>query len=141
VTTGHLSALEADNMPSNPQPAAKRRESRVEFLGDQDGPRERALKSLIARELMNFATVERAYLARVGFAPDAAVSVALCLAPKPPETASIVHAVSRLVHSSVPSGVFLDIIFVTPGQEDDLARVCRAFYVSKQAVARSPRQS
>jgi len=46
-------------------------EPRLEFLGEQDGEAERALKAVLAKELATFPGVKRAYLARVGFGPEA----------------------------------------------------------------------
>lgn len=119
-------------MPEDQRRPEKRREARVEFLGEQDGPPERRLKELLAAQLRQFPGVCRAYLARVGFAPSAAVSVALCLTPASSEAATVVDAVGAIVVANVPANVALDIIFVDEEEEDDLKRVCRPFlYVAE----------
>lgn len=105
----------------------ERRERRVEFLGEQDGPPERELKALLQKELRRFPTVRRAYLARVGFAPDAAVSVALCIAPSSKDDQAIVQTVSRVFGAYFASEAHLDIVFLDAEQEEDLRRVCGSF--------------
>ncbi len=105
----------------------ERREQRVEFLGEQDGPPERELKALLRAELRRFLSVQRAYLARIGFAPDAPVSVALCIAPSSKDDRAIVKTVSRVFKAYFASEAHLDIVFLDAEQEGDLRRVCGSF--------------
>jgi hypothetical protein len=105
----------------------ERQERRVEFLGEQDGPSERELKAVLRMELGQFPFVQRAYLARIGFAPNDAVSVALCIAPASKDDRAIVTMVNRVFGERFTSATHLDIVFVNPDQEADLRRVCRSF--------------
>lgn len=105
-----------------------RREARIEFLGEQDGPPERQLKTLLIEGLRQHSTVRRAYLARLGFAPVTTPSVALCLASTAGEDRRLVEICSGIFSSLFNSETALDIVFVSPEQEADLARVCSPFY-------------
>jgi hypothetical protein len=105
-----------------------RSESRVEFLGEQDGPVEGKLKSLLALELAQFPEISNAYLARVGFQPENKTSVALCLRSSGGKEEIIVKQVGARFAEIFDKAVFLDILFLNPQQEVDLKRVCSAFY-------------
>lgn len=113
-------------MRSNRTPN-ERREARIEFLGEQDGPSERELKTLLQTEFRRFPAIRRAYLARIGFAPGAAASVALCVAPSSKVDHAIVEAVSRVFASLFSSDAHLDVVFPDEEQETDLQRVCKSF--------------
>ena len=106
----------------------QRSESRIEFVGEQDGRMERRLKRLLASELQNFHRVTRAYLARIGFAPDLPIAVALCLAPSESEDPAVVDAIARIAADNLAVHVAMDIVFVSAEQEEELRLVCRAFY-------------
>ena len=106
----------------------ERREPRVEFLGEQDGQSERELKELLAAEFARRSTVERAYLARLGFAPDAPPSVGLCLVSTSRDDIELVTACAKIFRDLFNSAMALDIVFISAEQEADLARVCAAFY-------------
>jgi len=109
------------------KPIERRRERRIEFLGEQDGVPERELKALLVTELRRFPSVQGAYLARIGFAPDAAPSVALCLVPSSRDDREIVQAVNRVFASLFSSGQHLDVVFIDEQEEADLRRVCPSF--------------
>lgn len=108
--------------------AMERREGRVEFLGEQSG----SVEDLFKRDLMlEFATrpdIRRAYLARVGFQPDAETSVALCIVSRRPDDRSLVIRVGEIFRRRFASDIALDVLFLTAEQETDIARVCRPFY-------------
>lgn len=105
----------------------ERREGRVEFLGEQDGPAERELKAMLKTELRRFPSIQRAYLARIGFASDAPGSVALCIFPSSTNDQKIVEVVQQTFSSLFASDAHLDIVFVSTAQEADLQRVCKSF--------------
>lgn len=107
--------------------ADERYEPRVEFLGEQDGEIERELKSRLVAVFARFPAVRRAYLARVGFQPDAPPVVALCILSDQHDPA-ILEAARRQFASLFASGVSRDMLFLTPSQDADVARVCSAFY-------------
>ncbi|HEX6807949.1 MAG TPA: hypothetical protein VF118_08190 [Gemmatimonadaceae bacterium] len=105
----------------------ERDESRVEFLGEQDGEVERKLKAHLVDVFAQFPALQRAYLARVGFEPGAPPTVTLCLASDLQDPA-ILEAARRQFASMFAADTFLDMLFLTPAQEADVARVCQAFY-------------
>jgi hypothetical protein len=107
-----------------------RREPRIEFLGEQDGPSERQLKELLVPELRRHSAIKRAYLARLGFQPHAEPSVGLCLVSLAGEAPALVASCAALFRGLFADGVPLDIVFLTREQEEDLVRVCRAFYTN-----------
>lgn len=106
----------------------ERREPRVEFLGEQDGPPERELKDALRIELRQFPKVKRAYLARVGYAPDATPAVALCLAPSGTEDRTVVDRVLKVFASLFSANSYIDVLFPSAEQELDLQRVCAPFF-------------
>jgi len=109
------------------RPFSERREGRIEFLGEQDGPPERVLKALLRAEFQHHPVVRRAYLAQVGFAPGASRSVALCIAPSSAEGPKIVSRIGELF-AQFSADAYLDILFPDEEQETDLKRVCHPFF-------------
>jgi len=105
-----------------------RTEPRIEFLGEQDGPPERELKASIIEELTGVPAVARAYLARVGYQPQGKAGVALCLAGVKRDDAALVKRIGERFGAIFGQAAALDILFLTPEQEADVARVCAAFY-------------
>jgi len=104
-----------------------RLEPRIEFLGEQDGAIERQLKDAFL-PLLQASLVQRAYLVRVGFQPPEAGTVALALIPKGAEDIALVKRVGDRFRTLAPADVFLDILFLSDVQEEDVARVCLQFY-------------
>ena len=104
-----------------------RTESRVEFLGEQNGPVEQKLKLSLSTEFAKSPRVSRAYLARVGFQPENKTSVAVCVISDGDQQ-QIVNRIGVCFAQVFNKSVFLDILFPNQTQEDDLKRVCRAFY-------------
>jgi hypothetical protein len=107
-----------------------RTEPRVEFLGEQDGPPEQALKAMLTADFAERPTVLRAYLARVGFQPGSPSGVALCLVSAKGADTDLVQRIGQRFAGLFASGVPLDILFLSGDQEADLQRVCRPFYVA-----------
>src|SRR5690242_9474986 len=89
----------------------ERSEPRIEFLGEQDGPPERAFKSALTEILARPHHPVRAYLARVGFQPDSEPTVALCLAGFHEPNAALLHDVNATFARMFGAGAALDIIF------------------------------
>ena len=108
--------------------AQARDETRVEFLGEQDGGPESKFKAAVLPVLSRNETVKRAYLARVGFQPHAAKSVALCLAGSLEIPPVLLRELANTFAQQFNSASALDILGVSPEQEADLRRVCAPFY-------------
>ena len=110
--------------------AIERREGRVEFLGEQSGPVEDTLKRDLLLEFVVRPAIRRAYLAKVGFQPQNETAIALCLVSTSPDERSIVMRVGEVFRRRFAKDVPLDVLFLTPEQEADIARVCSPFYTS-----------
>ena len=110
------------------EPPPARTESRVEFVGEQDGPNERLLKERLGPVLREASHIQRAYLARIGFQPSDSPSVALCLVSSTGDDIDLVKHVDDVFKTIAPRNVFLDVAFLTAKQEEDVARVCSPFY-------------
>jgi hypothetical protein len=96
----------------------------VRFVGEQDGGPERLLKTALIETFRDLPAVERAYLAQVAY-PDSA-SVALCLVA--PEERALVDTIGSRFAEVFAQQVHMDILFLRPEQEAELAPVCAPFY-------------
>jgi hypothetical protein len=105
-----------------------RLEPRIEFLGEQDGPAERELKTALTTEFARPTHVVRAYLARVGYQPEARPGVALCVRLSGGDEKEVARRIGVCFAALFATGVPLDILFISAEQEADLERVCPAFY-------------
>jgi hypothetical protein len=116
----------------------------VQFVGEQDGPPERELKTRLADSLRPMG-IRKAYLAVVSYderkGPQStsgdgapALNVALCLSLL--DTAAEKHdIVQRAGHDF--AALFgptqhMDIVFLTDQQEAALKKVCRPFYMAME---------
>src|SRR5882762_9002227 len=97
---------------------SQRREGRIEFLGEQSGPIEDTLKRELTLEFATRPAIRRAYLAKVGFKPDTAPVVALCLLADAPDE-SLVRRVGEIFRRLFAKDVFIDVLFITPEQDLD----------------------
>jgi hypothetical protein len=110
------------------RPLETRKERRIEFIGEQDDPSERDLKAALSTVFLGDPSVDRAYLAIVGFHPADQRSVALCLVSSRPGDQTLLKGVGAIFHRLFSSDMHLDVLFLSPQQEEDARRVCRAFY-------------
>ncbi len=104
-----------------------RREPRIEFFGEQDGIPEQELKSALVPLLASRPTIQSAYLARVGFQPSTAASVALCLVGADTDD-TLIPAIHGQFCAVFSKSAFVDILFLSREQSVDVARVCAPFY-------------
>ena len=107
----------------------ERRESRIEFLGEQDGIPERGLKSALIPILATDATVARAYLVRVAFQPPQSAQVALCLAGPTDPSPIVLQQIQTCFAGMFRANAALDIFALSAEHESDAQRVCSPFYV------------
>ena len=110
------------------QRAIRRREGRVEFLGEHSGSLEDTLKRDLILEFATRPDIRRAYLARVSFPPESKPSTALCIVSSRPDDRAIVTRIGEIFRRCFAKDETLDVLFITTEQEGDLARVCRPFY-------------
>jgi hypothetical protein len=104
-----------------------RRETEIEFVGEQDGVAERDLKQALGSVLEKH-RVQRAYLARVRTGTADKVTVTLCLAAA--RSRQLVNEVAGVFHQRFGSNEHLDILFLSGPQESKVAGVCPAFFVA-----------
>jgi hypothetical protein len=101
----------------------------VHFLGEQDGPVERDLKGRWHPILAARPAVKRAFLARALYAYDAQhVVLALCTGGVP--DLELVEDLRAPYAALFSRDCPLDMAFVSPTQESQLAEVCAPFYVA-----------
>jgi hypothetical protein len=107
------------------------RVSRVKYLGEQDGPAEREFKGQLRMLLSRKSMIYRAYLARVAYGQTDREAVALCLRA---ETGSddrlIAEEAVKIFASMFNVREQLDVLFLNPHEEIELAKVCRPFFNS-----------
>jgi hypothetical protein len=101
----------------------------LRFLGEQDGPLERDLKSQWQPILAAHPSIRRAFLALAHYADqDQQVVLALCAGGQP--DLELVKALRVPFAAIFSSDVPLDMAFVNTTQESQLAEVCAPFYVA-----------
>jgi len=104
--------------------------SRVLFLGEQDGPVERELKTnLIENCLISNRSVLSAYLARVSYQEMPGSTVALCFWGGKENAAAIVECVGATFRRVFRSTEHLDIFFLDESQLQAIYKVAKPFYV------------
>ena len=111
------------------RPSATFTAQEVQFLGEQHGPPETALKEDLRPILRQRARVSRVYLARVRYQKSGANDVALCVAGSDVDE-GLVADVAAIFARRFGADMHLDILFLTAGQERELAGVCQPFYVA-----------
>jgi hypothetical protein len=104
------------------------RPTRVEFLREQDGEFERDLKARLLPVLRQHDGIRRAYLALIGYEPQAKRQVALCLRTSEDAPRILADRLGAIFQSLAGAELSLDILFVDSEQESDLRRVAAPFY-------------
>jgi len=102
--------------------------SGVLFLGEQDGPHERDLKSELSRLFIEMPSVRLAFLTRVSYRDSPAINVALCIYGSVSDPQSIVATVSAAFRGLFGATQHLDIVFLSNKQLEQIAMVANAFY-------------
>lgn|GEM_PF-1578710 len=111
----------------------KIRPGSIGFLGEQDGPREKTLKSALVTFFQSDDIVQRAYLARLDIGEGH--TVGLCLKANHLPDESYPDKIGDLFSKVMGPGGYLHILFLIEKQEIELARVCRPFYQSSSKSA------
>jgi hypothetical protein len=102
----------------------------VNFIGEQSGPIEDEIKAKFREVFGNTPTVLSAYLARLSLGEPAGYSVGLCIRSTIGLDPSLQQRLARIfIDIGFNSDQQLDILFIREDQEQELRRVCRAFYV------------
>lgn len=98
------------------------------FVGEQEGPAERELKEKLVELFGRLRLVRTGYLARLTYGDAESVSVALCVRSQLGQSRMFADHVSNIFGSMFGTHEHLDIIWLTPEQETELAKVCRPFF-------------
>ena len=102
----------------------------LKFVGEQDGLRERMLKSALVQFFQGDGIVQKAYLARLDIGEGH--TVGLCVKANPLPDESYPDRIAELFIRVMGPGGSLDVLFLQGDQETDLARVCKPFYESSK---------
>lgn len=114
--------------PFSKRPTEKLIAHALTFVGEQDGPPERMLKEKLSELFAGCKYPLKAYLARVHYREAIGESVCLCLSVFGGEEKPLVEAVHSLFAQQFNRAVHLDILFLNPKQEEQVAAVCKPFY-------------
>jgi len=105
---------------------------KLRFLGDQDGPPERELKSRLSELFRQANVVSRAFLARVLYGPNE-IAVALCIRLRTDGAEeNLAKEIAQIFSEMFGQHEHLDIVFLRSSQEADLLRVCRPFHTAME---------
>ena len=104
----------------------------LQFLGEQDGPPERELKSRLAEFFRRDQSVNTAYLARVAYG-DTSLAVTLCLRSQFGPDRGLAEKVGTIFASMFGGHEHLD-IFLSEAQEAELMKVCKPFFQAGEGV-------
>lgn len=103
--------------------------SRIQFLGEQDGPPERELKAKLKDLFQLDQSVNTAYLAKVIYGEESHVTVALCLKIWFKTDRRLEKEVGKVFASMFGQQEHMDIVFLNDDQESELATVCSPFFI------------
>jgi hypothetical protein len=119
-------------MTTRSKPSITLTMSTVQFLCEQNGPIETALKERLSELFRSGGLIRRAYFVRVTYEErGATTSVALALRTSSGrDEPSLVGPIGAAFASIFGSHEHLDILFVTESQEAKLKAVCKAFYTT-----------
>ncbi len=122
-----------------PNPFSKRKSTEeltafgIEFLGEQDGTPEKALKEKLSAIFLKYEIVTTAYLARVRYENPEMRSVALCIVSARGAVKPLVEAIHDLFRQEFARGTHLDIMFPTEKQRKQIGAVCKPIYLRDSA--------
>ena len=112
------------------RPIETRQETVIEYLGEKTGPVEDNLKKNLVAVLEKNADVQRAYLAIISTDGRKSWSVALCLSSKKNDE-KLIQQLGAVFTGIFGKDQFLDMMFLTADAEQQVQKVCPAFYTKK----------
>ena len=112
------------------RPIEKREEPKVEFIGEKTGQVEDDLKKALIAVLENNMDAQRAYLAMISTDGKKSWRVALCLSSKRSDE-TLIQELGAVFRRIFGKDQFLDMMFLTAETEQQLQKVCPAFYSKK----------
>ena len=100
----------------------------IKFVGEQDGPIERDLKTRFVQVFSHESMVKSAYLARADHSDGTGIHVTLAISHSCGEEPSLIPKLASIFSSMFGSHTHLDMMFLREDQEQQLRAVCAAFY-------------
>lgn len=97
-----------------------------EFIGQQIGVAADTLNAEFREALSGFPQVERAYFCRLRYLGEEKVGAALCIVSSTLEDIGVIGTLADVIRTNLAS--HMDILFLSPAQERDLAKVCQPFF-------------
>lgn len=108
--------------------ALERRAGKVEFSAEHSGIVEETFKRDLLLEFVTRPDIRRAYLSRVTFDAQPEPADALCIVSDRPQDRSLVIRIGEILRRRFNADVPLEVLFLTPEQEREIAAVARPFY-------------
>jgi len=109
----------------------------IHFLGEQDGPVERDLKGKIIGSFQPAMEIQTAYLARVSYGNQLHQHVALCLRGNGKRSQAAIREIRNAFRQHFKPTESLDILFLTPQQEGEIALIAKPFYSITEGITPS----
>jgi hypothetical protein len=119
--------VKSTSQPASRPPEQLIRES-IRFIGEQDGPTERELKTRFIDLFHGEPTVKRAYLAQADERDGTGIHVVLCVRSSSGEDTALVRNLANIFAEMFGSHEHLDILFIREDQEREVQLVCHPFY-------------
>jgi hypothetical protein len=107
---------------------------KLRFIGEQDGVPERQLKSRLVELFQQDQSVVVAYLANVAYGDQSLANVTLCLRRQFGPDSGLAEKIGNIFAKMFGRHEHLDIIFLDPGSQSELIRVCSPFYEDEEMI-------
>jgi hypothetical protein len=104
--------------------------AKVRFLAEQDGPVERRVKARWLSILSSNPNIRRAFLVRASYEDPNDIHVVLALCSNARPDCTLIEALRVPYAEIFRSDCPLDMVFPSPAQESEIAKVCRPFYAA-----------
>ena len=117
----------AASSPSSPEPQVVPA-SGIRFIAEQNGQFESTVKERIAAALPKHPEVQRAYLVSALY-QDSSTGVVLGVVCNGPPSQAVLSDTQRVFATIAPSNLSLDVLFLSPAQQAQVALVAKPFYV------------
>jgi hypothetical protein len=101
---------------------------KVTFIGEQDGPAERELKTRLIECLSVEIEVKKAYLVRVSYENNPNQKVAICIQGGGDRASRIVNCLGSVFSRQFSQKESLDVIFLTRDQLHDISAAAEPFF-------------
>jgi len=117
-----------------PRPPETFTPPKIRFVGEQSGPVEDKLKMKFCEVLTQSQTVQSAYLARLSYGESPEYSVGLCIRSTVGIDQTLQKRLGQVFTETFRSDEHLDILFIRDEQDQELRKVCKAFYERPNSI-------